>query len=169
MRAGTMPRSLTQDYPGQFKQRNSPPGVLSAATPLRAGSTVKWSQQRTEVSSRAPVRIMGVEWTQNGLGMISRLPIDYPGVWLDSGMEGRFTGTIPQRWSQGLFSLVVMYASRFRNCTCTERNRIGGARKKRESQEAWGALRREIHAAQQALEARVGPQAVEYRPSFQPN
>jgi len=41
MGAGKTPRSLTQDYPGQFKQRNSPPGVLSAAIPLRAGSTVK--------------------------------------------------------------------------------------------------------------------------------
>jgi hypothetical protein len=33
-------------------------------------------------------------------------------------------------------SLVPMYASRFRNCVCTERNRIGGARKK------WGAKSR---------------------------
>ena len=46
-------------------------------------------------------------------------------------MEGRFTGTISQRWSEGLFSLVVMYARRFHNCAFTERNRIGGARKKR--------------------------------------
>ena len=29
-----------------------------------------------------------------GFGMISRLPIDNPGVWLDSGVEGRFTGTM---------------------------------------------------------------------------
>ena len=36
-------------------------------------------------------------------------------------MEGRFTGTIWQRWSEGLFSLVVMYASRFRNCAFAER------------------------------------------------
>jgi len=49
------------------------PGVLSAATSLRAGSTAKWSRQQTKISPRAPVRIMGAEWTQNGLGMISRL------------------------------------------------------------------------------------------------
>jgi hypothetical protein len=90
MRGGAMPRSLTQDYPGQFKQRNSAPGV--AATPLRAGSTAKWSRVQTRMSPRAPMHIMGAGRTQNGLGMKSRLPI----IWLrqawgkrDSGVEGR--------------------------------------------------------------------------------
>jgi hypothetical protein len=49
-----------------------------------------------------------------------------------------------------------MYASRFRNCVCTERNRIGGARKKWGSQRPRATLRREIHAAQEFLDARVG-------------
>jgi len=43
---------------------------------------------------------------------------------------GRFTGTIWQRWSEELFSLVVMYATRFGSFVCAERNRIGGARTK---------------------------------------
>jgi len=34
---------------------------------------------------------------------------------LDSSTEGRFTGTISHRWSEELFSLVVVDASRFRN------------------------------------------------------
>jgi len=49
------------------------PGVLSAATPFRAGSTAKWFRQQSEISPEAPVRITGAEWTQNGLGMKSRL------------------------------------------------------------------------------------------------
>ena len=49
-----------------------------------------------------------------------------------------------------------MYASRFRNCVGAERNRIGGARKKRGSQKTRATLRREVHAAQMALEARAG-------------
>jgi len=49
-----------------------------------------------------------------------------------------------------------MYASRFRNCVCTERHRIGGARKKRGSQWLRATLRREVHAAQEALEAQTG-------------
>ena len=49
----------------------------------------------------------------------------------DSGREGRFTGTIWQRWSEGLRSLVVIHASRFRDCVCTERNCIGDGRKKK--------------------------------------
>ena len=32
---------------------------------------------QTKVSRRVPVRIIGAEWTQNGLGMRSRLPIDW--------------------------------------------------------------------------------------------
>jgi hypothetical protein len=35
-----------------------------------------------------------------------------------------FHSTISQRWSEGLCSLVVIFASRFRNCVCTERNRM---------------------------------------------
>ena len=49
-----------------------------------------------------------------------------------------------------------MYASGFRNCAFTERNRMGGARKKRGGQKPQATLRREIHAAQEALEARAG-------------
>jgi len=59
-------------------------------------------------------------------------------------------------WSEGLCSLVVMYASRFRNWVCAERNRIGGARKKWGSQRAREILRRKVHAAQEVLETRVG-------------
>jgi len=67
------------------------PGVLSAATLLRAGSTGKRSRLQTKISPRAPVRITGAGRIQNGLGMISRLPIDNPGARLGSGMEGRFS------------------------------------------------------------------------------
>ena len=49
------------------------PEVLSGVKPLRAGSTAKWSRVQTRISPGAPVRIMGAEWKQNGLGMISRL------------------------------------------------------------------------------------------------
>jgi hypothetical protein len=42
--------------------------------------------------------------------------------------KGRFTGTIWQRCPEGLFSPVVMDASRFRNCAFAERNRIESAR-----------------------------------------
>ncbi len=68
--------------------------MLAAAKPHRAGSTAKWSPLQAKFSPMAPVRIMGAEWTQNGLGMISRLPIDNRGVWLDSGTGWAFTGTI---------------------------------------------------------------------------
>jgi hypothetical protein len=51
-------------------------------------------------------------------------------------------------------------ASRFRNCVCTERNRIGGARKKWGIQRPGATLRREIHAAQEVLEARVGAEGL---------
>ena len=61
-------------------------GVQSGATPRRAGSIVKWSQHQTKIPPRAPVHIMGAEWTQNRLGMKSRLPIYDPGVWPDSGV-----------------------------------------------------------------------------------
>jgi hypothetical protein len=47
--------------------------------------------------------------------------------------EACFTGSIRLGRSRGLGSLVAMYASRFRNYVRTERNRIGGRRKK------WGA------------------------------
>jgi len=88
-------------------------GVPSAATPLRAGSTAKWSRLQTKISPRAPVRIMGAEWTQNGLGMISRLPIDNPGAWLCSGVEGRFPGTIRTRWGQRRPTLVLLTPSMY--------------------------------------------------------
>ena len=61
-----------------------------------------------------------------------------------------------QRWSEGLFPLVAMHASRFRNCVGAERNRVGGARNKWGSQRPRATLRLEIHAAQEALEARAG-------------
>ena len=47
-------------------------------TPFCAGSTGKLSRLQTKISARAPVRIMSAEWTQNGLGMKSRLH----GEWL---------------------------------------------------------------------------------------
>lgn len=50
---------------------------------------------------------------------------------------------------------MALYARRFRNCVCTERNRIGGTRKKRGSQKPRAILRWTIHAAQRVLEARV--------------
>jgi len=53
-----------------------------------------------------------------------------------------------------------MSASRFRNCAFAERNRIGGARKKWGSQKPRATLRREIHAAEGVLEARVRGQAI---------
>jgi len=81
--------------------------------------------------------------------------------------EGRFPGTIWQRRPEGLFSLVAMHVSRFRNCAFAERNRIGGARKKWESQKPRVNLRREIHAAQECLEARVAAQRVKPRAHFQ--
>jgi len=71
-------------------------------------------------------------------------------------LNGRFTGTIGQRWSEELFSLVAMYASRFGSFVCAERNRIGGARKKWESQRPSATLLREVHAALVALEAQRG-------------
>jgi hypothetical protein len=42
--------------------------------------------------------------------------------------KDRLPGAIRPRRSEGLFSLVAMYASRSRNCVCAEWNRIGGAR-----------------------------------------
>jgi hypothetical protein len=66
--------------------------------------------------------------------------IDNPGGWLDSGVDGRFTGTIRLGCSEGLFALVIMNASPFCNCVFTELNRIGDAHKKRGSQ--WPRVRR---------------------------
>ena len=53
-----------------------------------------------------------------------------------------------------------MYASRFRNCAFTERNRIGDARKKWRSQKPRVTLRREVRMAQEVLEARTGAQGL---------
>jgi len=61
---------------------------------------------------------------------------------------------------EGPFSLVVMYASRFRKCVCAERNRIGGAREKRGGQRPRATLRWEVHATQEVLDARGGAQQV---------
>jgi len=69
-----------------------------------------------------------------------------------------FPRTNPAGCSEALFSLVVMCVTRFCNYRCTERNRIGDARKKRGSQWPRATLRREVHAAQEVLEARVGAQ-----------
>jgi hypothetical protein len=71
-------------------------------------------------------------------------------------MEGRFPGPIRLGWSEGLFSLVPVYASRFRNCICTERNHIGGGRRKWGNYGLRAILRREIYPAQEVLEARLG-------------
>jgi hypothetical protein len=65
-----------------------------------------------------------------------------------------------ERWSEGLFSRVAIHASRFRNCAFAERNRIGGPRKKRGSQKTRATLRRDVHAALEALEARGGAKQV---------
>jgi hypothetical protein len=45
--------------PGTVQAAEQFPGVPSAATPRRTGSTAKWSRQLTKISPRAPVRIMG--------------------------------------------------------------------------------------------------------------
>jgi len=66
-------------------------------------------------------------------------------------------------------SLVVMYASRFRECVCTERNRMGGTRKKWGSQKSRATLRREVHAAQEVLKPRVRAQGVQFWIYFEPN
>jgi hypothetical protein len=68
-------------------------------------------------------------------------------------LEACFPGPIRFGRSEGLFSLVAMYASRFRDCVCKERNRAGGARKKRGSQRPRATLQWEVHAAQEVLEA----------------
>ena len=80
--------------------------AASAAKPLRAGSTRKRSRQETRISRGAPMSIIGAVRAQNGLGMKSRLPFDNPGGWLDSGVDGRFSGTIRLKWWVGLFSPV---------------------------------------------------------------
>jgi len=51
---------------------------------------------------------------------------------------------------------MAMQAGRFRNCAFAERNSIGGESKKRGAKGRGAALRREIHPAQEVLEARVG-------------
>jgi hypothetical protein len=87
----------------------------------------------------------------------------YLGSLHDCWWEGRFTGTIRERWSEALCSLAAINGSRFRNCVFAERNRIGGAHKKRGSQRPRKTLRREIHAAQEVLEARVGAEGIVLR------
>ena len=94
-----------------------------------------------------------------GFGMKSRLPVRNR-LTCPTRRKARFPGPIRLGWSEGLCFLVVMYASRFRNCVCAERNRIGGARRKWGSQRPRATLRWEIHAAQEVLETRVGAQGV---------
>ena len=48
-----------------------------------------------------------------GFGLISRLPIDNPGAWLGSGVEGRFPGTIRTRWGQRRPTLVLLTPSMY--------------------------------------------------------
>ena len=67
-----------------------------------------------------------------GFGMNGRLPVRNR-LTCPTWRKACFPGPIRLAWSEGLFSLVAMYAGRFRNCVCTERNRIGGARKKWEA------------------------------------
>ena len=86
---------------------------------------------------------------------------DYQAVVTSSFRGACFTGAIRLGRREGLCSLVAMYASRFRNCVCAERNPIGGARKNRRSHKTRVTLRREVHAAQEVLEARVGVQVIE--------
>jgi hypothetical protein len=52
---------------------------------------------------------------------------DFQAVATSTIKEGRFTGTICQSWSEGLCSLVPMYAGLSRNSVCVAPNRIGGA------------------------------------------
>jgi len=52
-------------------------------------------------------------------------------------------------------SLVAIYASRFRSCRCADRNRVGGVRSGELKAEGV-TRRREVHAAQMALEASAG-------------
>jgi hypothetical protein len=81
---------------------------------------------------RAPVRIMGAQWTQNGLGMKSRLPIIWPRqAWgkRGSGVEGRFSFPIRLNWWFGLLSTAIgnpwrqgrIYFLQCRSCTTTIR------------------------------------------------
>jgi len=65
------------------------------------------------------------------------------------------------RWSEGLSSLVAMYASRFRNFAFASRNHLGSAEKKAGNQAPRATLRREVHPAQEVLEARAGVREIE--------
>ena len=100
--------------------------------------------------------------------MISRLPVRNR-LTCPTRRKACFPGTIWHSWSEGLCSLVAMCVSRFRNCVCAEWNRIGGRRKKRGSQTPQATLRREIHAAQEVLKARLGAQEVQRAASSRTN
>jgi hypothetical protein len=67
-----------------------------APKPHCAGSTVKWSRQQTTISPRAPVRIMGAGRTQNGFGMKSRFPGNWP-FWI--GFTQMFEKSPCLQWS----------------------------------------------------------------------
>ena len=74
------------------------------------------------------------------------------------GVSQEHSGLAGQKGCSPLLSSMLVD----RNSVCGERNRIGGARKKRGSQKPRATLRREIHAAQEVLEARVGAHEVEF-------
>jgi hypothetical protein len=98
----------------------------------------------------------GCWWrTQDGFGTKSWLPVRNR-VTCPIWRKACLSGPIRLGWAERLCPLVAMYASRFRNSVCTERNRIGGACKKWGSQRSRATLQREVHAAQEVLEARVG-------------
>ena len=108
---------------------------------------------------REPLKaVVGPQWQILPWGPASSLPsasLPAPFKARDAQCQGSlFTGPIRFGPSEGLCSLVAMYASRFRNCVRTERNRAGGGRKKRGGQSPRATLRREVHAAQQVMEAR---------------
>ena len=56
----------------EFKEGRGFAEVLSAVTPLRAGSTAMCSRQQTRTSLKVAVKLMGAGHTQNGLVVISR-------------------------------------------------------------------------------------------------
>ena len=61
-------RAIAVGLSGTVQVAERFPGVLSAATPRRAGLTVRRSRQQAEISPRAPVHIMSAgrtEWIGN--------------------------------------------------------------------------------------------------------
>jgi hypothetical protein len=70
----------------------------------------------------------------------------------------------PCTWQSAVTAHEILRAGWRRRSTSSvcssQRNRVGGARRKRGSQRARATLRREVHAAREVLEARVGAQGI---------